>query len=195
MKWDQIEGWFSVHDADFVRKICEGIHNGIVVELGCYAGRSTAVMAPVCKTNNNSYHAIDNFEGSDPKDPATRNQKSRDMQQVLRANMDKLQLLDYIDIHKMDSSKAACMFQDEKVDFCFIDASHVAEDVKRDIEAWWPKIKRGCFPNSKCCGVLGGHDYKWPGVKQVVDAFVDVNKLKLVLGKDGQCWKVTKSKE
>lgn len=184
MTWDKIEGWFSVHDAKFVRNICANIHDGIVVELGCYAGRSTAVMAPICKANNNPYHAIDNFDGSDPKDPATRNQRSRNIQQVLETNMNKLQLFDYIDVHKMDSSQAACMFQNEKVDFCFIDASHVPDDVRRDIEAWWPKIK--------CGGVLGGHDYKWPGVKGVVDAFVGANKLKLVLSKDHQCWKVTK---
>lgn len=39
---------------------------------------------------------------------------------------------------------------DGTLDFCYIDASHVYQDVYDDIEAWYPKVKTG--------GVIGGHD-------------------------------------
>ena len=187
MRWQDIEGWFSALDVQFVTDICTGIKDGVVVELGCYAGKSTAVMAFICKTNGSSYHAVDNFHGSDPKDTATRNQRSRDMKQVFETNMKSLQLLDYINLHKMDSAESSSMFDDESVDFCFVDASHLPEDVQKDINAWWPKIKRG--------GILGGHDYQWSGVRGVVDAFVSANQLKLILGSDRQCWKVVKREQ
>ncbi len=75
MKWDQIEGWFSPADAQFVTKICQQIKDGIVVELGFFAGRSTAVMAPICKANGSQYYAVDNCEGGCPRDPATKAQQ------------------------------------------------------------------------------------------------------------------------
>ena len=76
MKWDQIEGWFSAIDAQFVRKICNDTHDGIIVELGFYGGRCTAAIAPICRTNNNIYYAIDNCKGGDISDPATKAHRS-----------------------------------------------------------------------------------------------------------------------
>ena len=186
MNWQEIEGWFSSGDADFVAKVCEKIKGGTVVELGCYAGKSTAVMAPICKRNVSSFIAIDNFWGTDPKDPATQNQRDRDMQAVFRNNMKKMGLLDYIEVHKLDSAASAQLFVDGTVDFCFIDASHVEEDVVKDIDAWWPKIREG--------GTLAGHDYTWGSVKNATRAFIQAHGfLKLVVS--GNCWKVIKKEQ
>jgi len=182
MRWNEIEGWFSDADAQFVRQICSNIHGGVVVELGFFAGRCTAAVAPICKTNKNQYFAIDNCKGSSPRDPATKAQLSRDMKQIFENNMRSLQLLDYIQVHILDSAASSQLFSNSEVDFCFIDASHVAEDVKKDIEAWWPKIKPG--------GVLGGHDYTWGSVCGTVNAFVD--KYELKFARSGNCWKILK---
>jgi uncharacterized Rossmann fold enzyme len=67
---------------------------------------------------------------------------------------------------RAESVKAASEFEDESVDFVFIDANHLYEAVKEDIEAWWPKVRPG--------GFLSGHDYENPeyplwGVKRAVD--------------------------
>ena len=43
------------------------------------------------------------------------------------------------------------MFPDNHLDFVYIDANHAYEHVKRDIELWYPKVRRG--------GYLMGHDY------------------------------------
>jgi predicted O-methyltransferase YrrM len=54
--------------------------------------------------------------------------------------------------------------EDESLDFVFIDADHGYEAVKKDIEAWLPKVKPG--------GFVSGHDINLPGVfKAVVEAF------------------------
>jgi FkbM family methyltransferase len=52
---------------------------------------------------------------------------------------------------RMDSAVAANLFPDEYFDFIYIDADHSYESVIKDIEAWWPKIKKG--------GLFCGDDY------------------------------------
>ena len=64
----------------------------------------------------------------------------------------------------MDSCDAAKLFDDESLDFVYIDADHSYEAVMKDIMAWASKVRHG--------GVLGGHDYSEPscgGVKRAVD--------------------------
>ncbi len=59
------------------------------------------------------------------------------------------------------------------LDFVYIDGSHDYEDIKRDIELYYVKIKKG--------GILGGHDF-WAdqiGVCRAVLEFTDKNNLKL----------------
>jgi FkbM family methyltransferase len=54
-------------------------------------------------------------------------------------------------ILRMDSSLSVNMFPDEYFDFIYIDADHSYEGVVKDLEAWWPKIKKG--------GLFCGDDY------------------------------------
>ena len=49
------------------------------------------------------------------------------------------------------SKDAAKMFQDNSLDFIFIDANHAYDFVVEDINLWFPKLKKG--------GVFSGHDY------------------------------------
>ena len=49
------------------------------------------------------------------------------------------------------SVEAARLFDQEHFDFVYIDANHAYEGVRADIEAWWPKVRKG--------GILAGHDY------------------------------------
>ena len=88
------------------------------------------------------------------------------------------------------SIKAARRFEDESLDFVFIDAAHDYDSVKEDIAAWAPKVRKD--------GIVSGHDYMnlnhtdqdgmvTPyGVKQAVNEWVDQNNIKplFVLKKD-----------
>lgn len=49
------------------------------------------------------------------------------------------------------SDNAVSKFQDNSLDFIYIDGNHTEEYVKRDLKNWWPKVKDG--------GILSGHDY------------------------------------
>lgn len=52
---------------------------------------------------------------------------------------------------RTNSKIASEMFEDESLDFIFIDANHAYEYVVEDIELWFPKLKKG--------GMFSGHDY------------------------------------
>ena len=90
--------------------------------------------------------------------------------EIFTDNMDSLK--NYHVPMRTTSLEASEQFEDDSLDFVFIDASHEYEDVKRDICAWLPKVKVG--------GVLAGHDYYpeggwsvWPGVRKAVEELLD----------------------
>jgi predicted O-methyltransferase YrrM len=51
---------------------------------------------------------------------------------------------------RASSEDAVVSFQDNSVDFVYIDGDHRYEMVKKDLALWWPKIRQG--------GVIAGHD-------------------------------------
>jgi len=74
-----------------------------------------------------------------------------------------------IEVHRMLSHQAAPLFPDEHFDWIYIDASHFFDDVKVDLQAFWPRLKRG--------GYIAGDDYDrrgiWEhGVTRAVDEFI-----------------------
>ena len=63
---------------------------------------------------------------------------------------------------KTISIEASKFFENNSLDFVYIDAIHTYDSVKEDITLWLPKIKKG--------GCIGGHDYSkaWSGVVKAV---------------------------
>lgn len=72
------------------------------------------------------------------------------------------------------SLTAATDFQDESLDFVFIDGDHRFDPVMLDILLWAPKVRKG--------GIVAGHDYyehKAGGVIPAVDAYVKAHNIQL----------------
>ena len=69
------------------------------------------------------------------------------------------------------SVKAVVHFEDESLDFVYIDANHEYKFVLEDIELWTPKVKQS--------GVVGGHDHvpAHPGVAKAIKAYSKKNKI------------------
>ena len=78
---------------------------------------------------------------------------------------------DKIEWVKFWSNKAGIFFQDESLDFVYIDGNHDYEFVLEDIELWTPKVKQG--------GIIGGHDYggNFPGVEKAVKKYCGKNEI------------------
>lgn len=94
----------------------------------------------------------------------------------------------YFKILKMNSVDAAKKFKDESLYAVFIDGEHDYDNVKKDIDAWYSKVKPG--------GYFCGHDYhtEHPGVIKAVDEFITNNNLyeKTKIKFDEKCWIIIK---
>jgi len=64
----------------------------------------------------------------------------------------------------------------DNIDFIYIDGNHDYEYIKKDIEMYYPKVKKG--------GIMAGHDFSidYLGVVKAVMDFVEKNDLKLYGG-------------
>lgn len=69
------------------------------------------------------------------------------------------------------SEELVNIFEDNSLDFVYIDGNHAYDYVKQDMELWWPKLKQG--------GLFAGHDY-------LGTDWDDVNLLEN--GKDKEWW-------
>lgn len=64
-------------------------------------------------------------------------------------------------------------FHDDYFNFIYIDAEHTYDAVKKDVNSWWTKLKKG--------GIMAGHDYGWETVKKAVDEFVEEKNVNLYM--------------
>lgn len=175
--YDGIQGWFSF--PYLYSEMVKRFTNANFLEIGCWKGKSTAYLAvEIINSNKNiTLHCIDTWEGS-IEHKTLECIENNSLYDEFLTNINPV--VDTLKIIKNDSISAIDYFPDNYFEFVFLDASHEYGDVKRDLEAWYPKIKEG--------GVFAGHDYQthWKGVMEAVDEFVAKNNLKLRTQED--CW-------
>ena len=68
-----------------------------------------------------------------------------------------------------ESLSAVNKIKNKSIDFIFLDAHNTPEEVVKDIEAWYPKLKNG--------GLFSGHDWISKDVQQIVNNFRNENKI------------------
>ncbi len=90
--------------------------------------------------------------------------------------------LDKVIFLKDYSYNTVKFFEDNSLDFVYIDGNHSYDCVKKDIELYLPKVKKN--------GFLGGHDFdnRYLGVIQAVFDFIDKYGYKLFLGRNSDWW-------
>lgn len=74
--------------------------------------------------------------------------------------VDQCGVKDMINVIKNKSLDAARNYEDQSLDFVFIDGNHAYEEFKADIIAWFPKVKVG--------GIIAGHDFNFKEVSRAV---------------------------
>jgi predicted O-methyltransferase YrrM len=156
--YKEIQNWFN-YEQVFDLAINSATDGAKFVEIGVWKGGSTAYMGVEILNSGKkiAYDAIDTFEGS--KEHGTviglYDEAYNNLKPLIDANV--------FNLIKGHSQEVVSNYEDESLDFCFIDGSHEYEDVKKDIQAYLKKVKKG--------GILAGHDYDsiWAGVIKAVD--------------------------
>lgn len=128
-----------------------------MIEIGSYMGESTMMFASTGLFS--TIYSIDPLDGYEEfnemhnysweliRDEFTKNTKYFD-------NIVHLQDFSYNVVNK---------FENDSIDFIYIDGSHSEENVRRDLELYLPKLKKN--------GIIAGHDYLeivWPDLVKVV---------------------------
>lgn len=153
--YKSIDGWFSFPKlySEMARKFPDG---SLFVEVGSYFGCSFSYLVIECINSGKKIDcvAVDACPWPGVEDNFYKNMKPLDGH--------------YMTKFGGDSFDRAREFDDNSIDFCFIDANHTYPFASRDIAAYLPKMKKG--------GIIAGHDYNLchPGVMQAVnEAFVE----------------------
>ena len=159
--YQKIDGWFDFQSvySEMVKNGKDGDH---FVEIGSWLGRSATFMATEIKQSgkNIKFDVIDTWEGSNEFYHNEFKKKYNVFEEFLK-NTEPLK--EYINPRKECSYIAPKYYDDESLDFVFIDADHSYDIVIKDISNWYPKVKIG--------GVIAGHDYY--NSNQVINAVKD----------------------
>jgi len=145
-------------------------NNSTFIEIGSWKGQSAAYMVVeiINSKKDIKFICVDTWNGSIEHQSYD---EISDLYNIFKNNMSPFKSY-YTDL-RLPSVEASKLFNDNSIDFIFIDASHEYEDVKNDIIHWLPKVKKN--------GILSGHDYwadsdSWPGVKKAVNELLKNTK-------------------
>lgn len=177
--YENIDGWFTFPNL-YKMAVDTAPTNAHFVEIGSWMGKSASYMAvEIINSNKNiRFDCVDTWEGSIEHADIDAVKENKLYEKFLD-NVEPVK--NVINPIRMHSLNAVDLYEDNSLDFVFIDAAHDYENVKKDIIAWYPKVKSN--------GLFAGHDYdpSWDGVMKAVDEFINEKGYTLSV-KSELCW-------
>ena len=168
----EIQGWFDFDD----------IYSAVVnhapydkeskfVEVGSWLGRSSSFMGvEIANSGKNiKFDCVDTWQGTDGEHNDFDVFKEKTIYETFLSNMEPVK--DHFTPIRETSVDASKLYEDESLDFVFIDANHDYEPVLADVLSWLPKVKKG--------GIMAGHDWQSPSVRKGVLEVLPEQKLQI----------------
>ena len=155
---------------DFLKKFNTLIPNGKGVEIGVFKG---GFSKEILNAWNGKLYMIDVWRGlgNEYEDMSNHNNHT----EAYFETMKNISGFEERGIMIRSLSKDCVdLFENESLDFVYIDANHAYDFIKEDMNLWFPKLKKG--------GIFSGHDYfpdtriwrgKACGVYQAVNEFAE----------------------
>jgi hypothetical protein len=159
---DGIAGWMTRKELEFLGEAASRMQS--VIEIGSWKGRSTKELLDGGATVT----AVDHWKGTSADGDST--DFIAQQEDVYAEFMKNVGHYPNLKVMKMCSLEAAKSLNGDRFDMGFIDATHDYENMKADLEAWLPKVKK----------LICGHDYSpgWPGVVRAVNEKFGADKIK-----------------
>lgn len=161
------ENWFDFQDI-YKKMVDTSSDNSHFVEVGVWKGMSACFMAVeiINSGKNIKFDCVDTWEFFDWFTDISK-ESFNGLYNIFLNNIEPVK--DYVKVVKKISWEAALDYENESLDFIFIDASHDYESVKKDINAWLPKLKIN--------GLIAGHDYYHIPVSNAVNDIFGVENI------------------
>jgi len=139
-----------------------GMKDLVGAEVGVYKGHNAKMMLE--KLDIKKLYVIDNWSKGKSREAS--------IEDICRKRLEKYS--DKIVWLIGDSGSVAKRIQDGELDFVYIDGNHKKPGITKDINAYYPKVKKG--------GLVSGHDYqisRKTDVRAVIDKFFKTKKLSI----------------
>lgn len=157
-RMDVIKGWLVPEHGRWLFDTARSLPDGSsILEIGCYLGRSTAVLGHACLGSRKKVYCVDTWNGNDT------DFQERDYFHLWKRNMAANCLLSHLTPFAGTSEKLLEEFaaSGKRFSLTFIDGCHVYEAALRDFEMTYELTEPG--------GWIAMHDvhFTWPGPERV----------------------------
>jgi len=183
-----VPGWLSESDKLAITHLSSLLPmSGVLVEVGSFLGKSSVEWANNFKNLNKNYEiiSIDHYNL-----PITNIHKLlTDSDYPIPPGQDQLELFKYYTKDYKNIIPLQALFNNQfrffrKVNLVFEDSDHEISTLNHGLPFWWDLLLPG--------GILAGHDWDLPQVRQVVSTFAICNNLEVKQLFDSKIWFIQK---
>jgi hypothetical protein len=159
--WSEIPGFYNYWQ--LYQHIATQLRDGdTIAELGVWLGRSIIHLAQMLKRQGKRVKilAVDHFHGelNQPAHAAVVKAAGGSLRGAFERNCRAAGVEDMITILDGDTAAMADQVADGSLAFCYVDAAHDYESVKRDLAAWEAKMRKHSIALDLPAGIMAGHD-------------------------------------
>jgi len=155
-KVNWLDGGLPGEAANHLRGLALSVaHEGMLgFEVGGFTGFTASQVLPIFKENNGHFYFLDWFKGSVDTQVAGYHWPDFDSKRILLQALCNFEIQDFSDIMTVligTSLDIPPICADRALDYVYIGADHRYTQIKKDIESWLPKLRKG--------GVICGHAF------------------------------------
>ena len=143
--------------------------DSICVEIGVFKGEFSE---EIVKKGPRHLYLVDPWKTWNGPGFRLYSKKQAVMDEIHESVVEKFQGDDNVTVRRLPSLEAVSGFEDDSLDWVYVDGDHGFQPCLDDLKAWYPKCKKG--------GLLVVDDYSqrdWPSVIRAVDKFSKDMKL------------------
>jgi predicted O-methyltransferase YrrM len=137
--------------------------NVVGVEIGTCRGESSTLILEQC-VNVKKLYAVDPFMEYDDWAGKLNQDTMSKFEKIAHENLNKFDDRSEIIKSRSDNISVLNRFEENSLDFIFVDGDHSFDATLKDIVNWYPKLRSG--------GIFSGHDYNLTDVREAVKTYM-----------------------